>query len=150
MGKDRVSSLVLAGISLLFLIYSRQYDLGTLASPGEAVFPMLVAIAVLLLAGWLFLSSGRGNKPEGEKNEAVNPGNGRRVLILTLVIALALLAMEFVGFFTTSFVLALLCCRILGVKEWFRAVGIAAGAALGAYLIFGLWLKVSFPVGLLL
>lgn len=150
MGKDTASSIVLGGVGVFFLIYSRQYDFGSLASPGEAVFPTLIALVVLLMAGWLFLTSflGRGSGQE-EKKEMV-PGNGRKVLILTVVIVLALLMIEIVGFFTTSFALVLLCCRFLGVKEWCRAIGIAAGATVGAYLIFGLWLKVSFPVGLLL
>ncbi|MDN5345372.1 MAG: putative tricarboxylic transport rane protein [Clostridia bacterium] len=149
MAKDTLSSLVLAGIGLFFLIYSRQYDWGNLASPGEAVFPLLLAVAVLVMAGWLFGHSILGRKTAEE--EGVPTGeNSLRVLILTVLIVGALLLMDVLGFFTSSFILVLLCCRLLGVRQWSLATGIAAGAALGAYLIFGFWLKVSFPAGLLI
>ncbi|MBE3573179.1 MAG: tripartite tricarboxylate transporter TctB family protein [Moorella humiferrea] len=148
--KDALSSLILLGIGLFFLLYSRQYELGTLTAPGEAVFPMLIAVAVIVLAGWLFIVSIFKTKSQEEEKSENAAENNIRVLFLTVLVIAALLLMGTLGFFVTSFLLILLCCKLLGVTEWSKAVFIAAGAVLGAYLIFGFWLKVSFPTGLLI
>ncbi|SMB90586.1 Tripartite tricarboxylate transporter TctB family protein [Thermanaeromonas toyohensis ToBE] len=152
MGKGVASSLVIAGIGIFFLIYSFQYDLGTLDSPGEAVFPLLVAIAVVAMAGWLLLANiltYRVQRQGGERNsKGINWGSERKIVALVVLNILVLWGMEFLGFFTSSFILVCLCCKLLGVREWSKAIGIALGAVLGAYLIFAFWLQVSFPRGL--
>ncbi|GFN21910.1 MAG: tripartite tricarboxylate transporter TctB family protein [Thermoanaerobacteraceae bacterium] len=149
MAKGAADSLVVAGIGLFFLVYSLQYNLGTLDSPGEGIFPLLVAVAVTAMAGWLLITSLLSKElqqPAATKGEKEGPQG--RIITLILVNAAVLWAMKLVGFFTGSFVLVCLCCRLLGVKEWAKAIGIAAGAVLGAYLIFAVWLQVSFPKGL--
>lgn len=139
------------GVGIFFLVYSFQYDLGTLASPGEAIFPFLVAIAVTAMAGWLLIDNILTGKRYREANERpYNRGSEGKIIALVLLNALILWSMEFLGFFTSSFILVCLCCKLLGVKEWSKAIGIALSAVLGAYLIFGFWLQVSFPKGLLI
>lgn len=133
------------------MIYSLQYNLGSLETPGEAVFPLLVAIAVIAMAGWLLfvnILAGRNQRPS-EKEENNNNTNGtRKVVSLVVLNAFILWGMKFLGFFTSSFILVCLFCKLLGVKRWSQAIGVALGAVLGAYLIFSFWLQVSFPKGL--
>lgn len=153
MGKGVASSLVIAGIGVFFLIYSFQYNLGTLDSPGEAVFPLLCSIAVIAMAGCLLFANiltwevPRQDEERDDKRSS-NCSGERKIVPLVLLNVLVLWSMEFLGFFTSSFILVCLCCKLLGVKEWSKAIGIALGAVLGAYLIFAFWLQVSFPKGL--
>lgn len=152
MGKDSISSLFLAVIGLFFLIYSSKYDLGTLASPGEAVFPMLIAVVLVAMSGWLLLQSLFKQRPENQRQKSSEEKGIReenwRVLLLFSLVGISLFSIEVLGFFLTSFILVVLCCRLLGVNKWLPALTIAAAAITGAYLIFELWLKVAFPKGL--
>jgi len=152
MGRDFISSLFLTLIGLFFLIYSTKYDLGTLASPGEAVFPMLIAVVLLAMSGWLLLQSLFKRRPENQEQTSsekkVVKEENWRVLLLFSLVGVSLFSIEVLGFFLTSFILVALCCRLLGVNKWLPALTIAAAAITGAYLIFELWLKVAFPKGL--
>lgn len=151
MAKEIRSVLVIIGIGLFFAIYSFQYNLGSRETPGEAVFPLLVSIAVITMAGWLLLANilGGGNQGQYAKERKDNNAGGTwKIVSLVLLNVFVLWSMKFLGFFTSSFILVCLCCKLLGVKKWSQAIGVALGAVLGAYLIFSFWLQVSFPKGL--
>jgi putative tricarboxylic transport membrane protein len=158
--KNIASSLVLIFFSLVFLIYTTRYPLENWESPGPAVFPLILGGILLVLAAWqlihaLWALKKPGNSQEkGPKIKELkkflhdNPGEAK-VLYLTAMLTLYILMMQWIGFFVSTFCLVVLSSRLMEAKDWGRPVILAAGLCLFCYLLFELWLKLSFPRGIL-
>ena len=59
MGRERWSAVGLALLALGYLLAARRYPLDTLATPGPGVVPLLAGVALLAVAIWLCVTSGR-------------------------------------------------------------------------------------------
>jgi len=57
--RDRWSAVGLALLALAYLLAARRYPLDTLATPGPGIVPVIAGMALLAVAVWLFVSSGR-------------------------------------------------------------------------------------------
>ena len=78
-------------------------------------------------------------------------GGGRRILkVGGLLVALAayVLLFEPLGYPLCTFLLVLFMLRVVDPHRWALALGMAAIAALGSYLVFfAVWLHVPLPPG---
>jgi len=158
--KEIASSLVLILFSLTFLIYTTHYPLDDWESPGPAVFPLLLGGVLLLLASWQLIHAILAPKtPDrgGEKGSKItalkaflheNPGEAK-VLILTSLLVLYILMMQWIGFFVSTFLLVILSSRLMEAKDWIKPMLLSAGVGLFCYFLFEAWLKLSFPRGIL-
>lgn len=158
--KDIASSLVLILFSATFLIYTTRYPLDSWENPGPAVFPLTLGGILLILALWhLILASLAPKAPdrEGEKGSKVkalkaflhdNQGEAK-ALILTALLVLYILMMQWIGFFVSTFLLVILSSRLMEAKDWGRPVALSVGVSLFCYFLFEVWLKLSFPRGIL-
>ncbi len=140
---------------LLFLLggvtaaLSLQLPLGTIRVPGTGLFPLclgtlLMALSALFLAGRIhaFRENGQGRKaPCGGETDA-----GQMMRFLGAA-ALSLLALPFLGYPLTTFLLLLFLLRTLGVPQGGVLVSLSAGAAAAAYVLFVQWLKIPLPKG---
>jgi putative tricarboxylic transport membrane protein len=158
--KEIVSSSILILFSLTFLMYTTRYPLDGWESPGPAVFPLLSGGVLLLLSAWQLIHAFLAPKTperEGEKGSKVtalksffNRNQGeRKVLILASLLVLYILMMQWIGFFVSTFLLVILSSRLMEAKGWFRPVVLSIGIDLFCYSLFEVWLKLSFPRGLL-
>lgn len=140
-----VGAVVFIAIGALALYHSREF------TPLGAVFPRTMAIAMMLLsvvyiAMVLLRPTGAPPAPGGS--------NFRRAALVAVMVAWSL-ALERVGFLTTSVVAYALIMLIANYDRWTpaRAVGhVAAGAiVLGSlYAIFRFVLQVPLPPGFFL
>jgi len=156
--RNILSSLVLILFSTVFLIYTTRYPLDNWESPGPAVFPLILGAVLLALAAWQLLHAlwtlkksggGQDRDRRGLKRFlSDNPGEAK-VLWLTVMLILYILFMTWIGFFVSTFCLVVFSSRLMETKDWGRPVVLAAGVSLSCYLLFELWLKLSFPRGLL-
>jgi putative tricarboxylic transport membrane protein len=158
--KEIAGSLVLILFSMTFLIYTTRYPLETWESPGPAVFPLLLGGVLLILAAWqlirALLAPGMPKK-EGNKVSRIeslkkflrDDKGETKVLCLTAMLVLYLLMMQWIGFFVSTFLLVILSSRLMEAKEWGRPIALSVGVGLFCYLLFEVWLKLSFPRGLL-
>lgn len=144
--RDRWSAAGLAVLALAYCSANRQYPLDTLAAPGPGVFPLVVGLALLVVAGWQIIAPGRQRAAEGGSRVA----SGRRALVLMggLLVAYAA-GVGGLGFFAASFVLVVLATRLMGTPGWGRPALLACGIAVVTYLLFVAWLGVPLPRGLL-
>jgi len=157
--KDIASSVVLILFSVVFLIYTARYPLDSLESPGPAAFPLVLGGVLLILSlGQLiraFLSP--GTTEEGREKGSVSGamrtffrGKGEaKVFILAFLLVIYLFVMQWLGFFVSTFLLVILCSRLMEAKDWVRPILLSAGVCLFCYLLFVAWIKLSFPQGLL-
>ncbi len=158
--KEIVSSIVLILFSSTFLIYTTRYPLDGWESPGPAVFPLLSGGVLLLLAAWQLIRAFLAPRtPEGEceKGSRVkafksylheNRGEAK-VLILASLLVLYILMMQWIGFFVSTFLLVIVSSRLMEAKGWIKPLVLSVGVGLFCYSLFEVWLKLSFPRGIL-
>ena len=144
MTTERVSGLALALLALIVLeeCWRLRLPLGTLATPGPAYVPVLLALA-LLLAGVLIVVLGRDARTLG----AAGLREWRHTLAILLVCAFVALALERLGYRLT---IALACAFLLGVierKGLLATLVFSVGMAAGTYYLFDTLLRVQLPRG---
>ena len=158
--KEIASSLVLILFSMIFLVYTTRYPLDDWENPGPAVFPLILGGVLLALASWQLIRAllapktpgGAGEKGHGidalKKFLRDNAGEAK-VVILTVMLVLYILMMQWIGFFVSTFLLVVLASRLMEAKDWGRPIALAAGVGLFCYFLFEVWIKLSFPRGIL-
>ena len=150
--KEIVSSLALILLGAGYLAYSAAYSLDTPNNPGPGVFPLIVGgILILLTLSQLIRSLKQVRKQTLSEDPSLPPTRGIRSkpVFLVLVFATYLLVMNWSGFFSSTFLFAVVSSRLIGAKDWGRPVALAAGIGLFCYLLFVVWLKLSMPRGFL-
>lgn len=145
----RRRDLASGGIGVLFSLAvcagALTMPMGTRANPGPAFLPFWSGLALagmslaLLAHGWL----GRG----GDREDGA--GEERRVALVMIGLLGYALALEALGYVPTTFLLLAALARILGQGRWPLALGFAALATVGSWALFGLWLGVPLPSGVL-
>lgn len=158
--KDIASNVVLILFSATFLIYTTRYPLDSWESPGPAVFPLVLGVVLLFLAAWQLIRAFMAPRAPGKGGEKVskvdamkaflhdNRGEAK-VLILTSLMVLYILMIQWIGFFVSTFLLVILSSRLMEARGWVRPVALAAGVCLFCYFLFVVWIKLSFPQGIL-
>jgi putative tricarboxylic transport membrane protein len=159
--KEIASSLVLILFSAIFLIYTTRYPLDTWESPGPAVFPLILGAVLLILAAWQLIrallspkTSGQAGAAMGRRIDALktflrdNQGEAK-VLSLAAMLILYILMMQWIGFFVSTFLLVIFSSRLMEARDWGKPIALAAGVGIFCYLLFEVWIKLSFPRGIL-
>jgi putative tricarboxylic transport membrane protein len=144
MRTERVSGMALALLAVVVLeeCWRARLPLGTLASPGPAYAPTLLALA-LLVAGLLIATLGR----DAATLAAAGWHEWRHTVAILVAIAFVALALERLGYRLT---IALACAFLLGVVERKRPVPtllVAVGLAAGTFFLFDTLLRVPLPRG---
>jgi hypothetical protein len=158
--KEIVSSLVLLVCGGGFLLYDVKYPLDQWSNPGPGAFPLMVGAVWVILAAWQLIQAFRRIQPlTGEEKKKGDPESIRRIfqgteggtgiLFMIAVFGIYLLMIKWVGFFTSNFLFVIISSRLMGARGWKGPVALSAGIALFCYLLFEVWLKLSFPRGIL-
>ena len=144
--------LVLLLFGVTFIASGRQYDFGTLASPGPGMVP--VSLGVLLLAlqavdlGMALLrrtgTPGSAHREPARLPEAV-ARDARSIFVLVTAGGFGLTYL--VGLPAATGAYAAVTSRLLGLEAWWKnlAFGICLGALM--YYLFGSVFEISFPGG---
>ncbi|MHB8772213.1 MAG: tripartite tricarboxylate transporter TctB family protein [Syntrophales bacterium] len=158
--KEITSSVVLILFSALFLVYTTRYPLDDWESPGPAVFPLILGALLLLLAAGVLLrallapkapteTGAQGSRIDNLKRFLRENQGEAKVILLTAMLVLYVLMIQWVGFFVTTCLFVTLVSRLVEDRGWGRPVALAAGVGLFCYLLFEVWIKLSFPRGIL-
>jgi len=158
--KEIASNLAVILFGAVFLSYTTRYPLDTWESPGPAVFPLILgSVLTILGVGQLVQAlwkSTRKDHREKQQNGARsvreslfrNRGEGKALRMIAVFI-LYLLMMQWIGFFVSTFLFAIISSRLTETKDWGSPIALSAGITLFCYLLFEVWLKLSFPRGVL-
>jgi hypothetical protein len=144
MTTERVSGVALALLAVVVLeeCWRLGLPLGTLANPGPAYMPSVLALA-LLAAGVLIAVLGRDAMPLA----AAGWGEWRHTLAIAATCAFVALALERLGYRLT---MTVACAFLLGVVERKPLVGtviFSVALAAGTYFVFDTLLRVPLPRG---
>ncbi len=142
--RDHVAGGVVVAVAAGVLALSGDLPIGSLASPGPGLLPILLAGLVLVLGAAVLLQAG-SSPPFGDLQWPDLPHAAR----IAALIAVASLAYERLGFIVTmAGVLAIL---LYGVERRpvVPVLAISLGVPIGAYLLLSKLLKSPLPIGIL-
>jgi len=141
--------------TLIYLAEAWKLPFGGARNPDIGFLPILTGFIVLGLA--LLLIGAEFFRPAAPKKEVdlfVDEGKGesaglKKPLILGAALLLYPAAFMYLGFLSSTILLLTLSLRLMEYRGWPGSLIIAALIALAAYLLFGYWLHVNFPKGIL-
>jgi putative tricarboxylic transport membrane protein len=140
---------VLFLFGVITVLLSLRLPIGTFRAAGSGLFPLLLGLLLMLLAGlylarlWL-----RGDRM-GPARDA-GPGVPAARMQLTLFLGAMLLATLLynpLGYPLNSFLLMLALLRILGIRRWRSNLLISIATAVASYVLFVRWLDIPLPKG---
>ncbi len=158
--KEIASGLALFLFGAGLLVYDLKYPLDTWANPGPGVFPLIVGVALVILAGRQVVQGLRKYKSqetEEKLQERTRSLAGfysknmseTKALIMIGVFIIYLIMVKWVGFFISTFVFVIVSSRLMGALNWSGPVVLSLGIDFFCYCLFEIWLKLSFPRGIL-
>lgn len=141
---DLVAAAVLLLFGAAFLWGASSLDFGQSDAPGAALFPTLVATALMLVSVALLVQ--RSAKPAPDDGEAIPLGHTYSVVAACVLLA-ATLVFERAGFPVVAFATLLVLARMFAGCSLLRALLFAFFATASAYLLFTRVFEVVLPLG---
>ena len=141
---DLVSGALLAGLGLFIIVQARGWDYLAPDGPGPGFFPLWYGIAMVVLSLALIATTLVRNSAPGQPVAWKEVGHALAVwAAFTLCVAL----MQLLGFLLSFGLLTFFVVAVIYGRPLKIALAVAAGSALGFYLVFPLALSVTLPVG---
>jgi putative tricarboxylic transport membrane protein len=154
--KEIAGNLAVILFGAVFLVYTIRYPLDTWENPGPAVFPLIIGSVLTILGLWqmgraLLKAKHHDHHRENKstRTSLLSDKEDGKALRLIAVFVVYLLMMQWIGFFVSTFAFGALSSRLTESRGWGRPVALSAGLTLFSYLLFEVWLKLSFPRGIL-
>jgi hypothetical protein len=139
--KETGSGLFFFVLSLLVIVESLRMGTGTMKEPGAGFISLCAGIIlgvfslVLIARGW-----------KADKGAPRVKHSCRTMIALFSLFAYSLI-METIGFAVATFLLVAVLFHLAERRPWWALIGMSALVTAVAYLVFGVILKVYFPVG---
>ena len=145
--RDRWTSLFWAGVGLYIAYEGYRLKLGTLGSPGCGFFIFWSGIVLAGLSLLLFFDTSLRPRIERQGlGEGVRWSKGAKMMAALL---LYIFVFKWLGFILSTFLLLLFLFKGLEPQRWRAAIILAAATTLTCYFVFGIFLELQFPPGLL-
>jgi putative tricarboxylic transport membrane protein len=141
---DLGSSLCLMVIGSLTAWQAQKLSVGDYHAPGPGFFPFFLSL-LLIISGIAIFIQGLREKPEKEEKAP----RKMRVAVTLAAIFIYPFLLEPLGYILTTFLLMLLCIRMMLERAWWFAPAVSVAIAFFSYIIFKVWLHVLLPAGLM-
>ncbi len=135
------------GLSIAYLLLSRDYSFGTMDQPGARVWPTVVGL--MLVVSSLFVLWEAWWMAPAERFELPAGASAWRVATMVVLLVGYFFSMEFLGQFIASFVFCTLFMRLVSPLTWPRVVAASLAIAVVLHIIFVVLLKIPMPKGIL-
>jgi putative tricarboxylic transport membrane protein len=145
---EKVTCLLLMAFAVYVGFESRKYPLGTLDNPGPGFLPLLLAVAMAVLAVALTVRVWRPRTAVVHRPFWPQKGGLSKVTLTFVTILLFTALLEITGYMINIFFLFLVLLRPIGRQKWVWSIAISMGATLVAYLLFDKWLMIPLPRGM--
>src|SRR5262245_37092124 len=141
---DAVAAGTVLALAAVALSEAGKLPFGAARNPGPGFVPWWTATALGLLALGLLGQALSARPRAGGAGDAPSVAAvAGLVAALTAYVAL----LESVGYPLCTFGLVVFMLRVVTPHRWTVALGVAALAAVGSFLVFAVWLKVPLPPG---
>lgn len=146
---DAISSAAILLISLVIVVFSINYPLGSLSKPGPGFLPFWCGVIMACLSSVIMVRALLENRKKavGEEKEPFFTNQWTKgVLVLVALFAYSFL-LELVGFLATNFITIFFLLKAIESEKWSVALLEAAIGAVGTYYLFDVWLTLNLPKG---
>jgi putative tricarboxylic transport membrane protein len=140
--RELASAAALALVALVGLVGAVRLDVGGLTRPGPGFFPLLLSLALLIVAGVLVAGAAR---TQPTARDIVGEGARWRLAASLGALILYVALFERVGFVTATTAFLAFLFGALARYRWPVAVGTALTVAVAARILFDRWLSVRLP-----
>lgn len=144
--RDAAAAVAVLALAAFAAYESTRLAFGKATNPGPGFLPWWAALGLGVLSLVLLLQALTSPATAGRAGEGGRP---LRVLGLVAVLGSYVALLEPLGFVACTFLLVVFMLRAVDPYRWPTALGAAALAAVGSYLVFATWLSVPLPPGLL-
>jgi putative tricarboxylic transport membrane protein len=142
---ERIAHFVIVLLSILMMVLSGSYGLGTLAKPGAGLYPFTIGLLIFPLGVSLFISSLRSRG----KGSILSLGETVTFLSFIGSCALWIVAMPYLGYPAVTLIATFFLSKIMKLEGWLKPLILSAGTALFIFLLFDYWLYIDLPRGFL-
>jgi len=139
---DVIGGLFWAAVGIFFASGAVKLKLGTFRNPGPGFIPLGIALLLLLFS--LFTVAKGLVKPTGRAREIP----WKRPAVVIGAVSLYGLLLSIIGFLPATFILMVILLGLLMRADKRRSLYVllfSAATALGAWLVFSVFLRVPFP-----
>lgn len=143
---DLLSGCAGLAFSLAICYGALQMPMGTVGNPGAGFLPFWIGVAL----GLMSLTLVTGALLERAASAGTDELYRDRVAWTVAGLLAYALVLETLGYLLTTVLLLSLVVRILGRPGWYQVLGFSVLATGGSYVLFGLWLGVPLPRGVVL
>lgn len=155
LSKNTWDAIVVSAGTLIYLAEAWKLPFGSARNPDIGFLPILMGFLVLSLSlimiGAEFLGPAVSKKEIDlfDDEEKAESAGLKKPLILGAAILIYPPAFVHLGFIPSSILLLGLSLRLMEYRGWLGSLIIAALITFSAYFLFGHWLHVNFPKGIL-
>ncbi|MCX5820452.1 MAG: tripartite tricarboxylate transporter TctB family protein [Deltaproteobacteria bacterium] len=142
---ERITHFVIVMLSILMMILSQSYGLGTLGKPGAGLYPFAIGLFIFPLSLSLFISSLRSQK----KGSILNWEGTMIFLSFVGACVFWIMAMPYLGYPVVTLLATFFLCKIMKLEGWLKPFILSAGTALFIFILFDYWLYIDLPRGFL-
>lgn len=149
---DRIISVIWGVLGLVQCIQSWALGLGSVSEPDSGFMPFIMGLGMVVLAIALFIESSWGWGKMKSITKNISPWGGvywKRVVYIAIIMLVYAVLLTTLGFLLDTFLLMVFLLKSGETIRWPTAVAVGALTAGFSYLIFGVWLNVAFPPGIL-
>ena len=147
--RDRWTSLFWAGVGLYLAYQGHRLKLGTLGSPNCGFFIFWTGLVLTALGLILFSQTLLWPKEEKDPQPLWEGSRWSKGAKMMAALVLYTLVMKWLGFIPSTFLLLLFLCKGLEPQKWRVAFILAAATTAICYFVFGVFLELQFPPGIL-
>jgi len=145
---EKVTCLLLIAFSVFIGFESGKYPLGTIDNPGPGFLPLLLGVAMAVMAVALTVRVWKNGTADVHRPFWPEQGGLSKVSLTFVTILLFTALLEITGYMVNIFFLFLILLRPIGRQKWSWSMAISMGATLVAYLLFDKWLMIPLPRGI--
>jgi len=147
---DRIFSFIWIALGVFQCAESYSLGLGSVMEPGTGFMPFVMGLVMIGIAIALFLESSiEIRKKLTVKVSLWSEVHWKRVVYITIIMVAYAVLLPKLGYLLDTFVVMVFLLKSGEPVKWPTAIFVGAMTAGFSYVLFGLWLNVSFPRGLL-
>jgi putative tricarboxylic transport membrane protein len=145
---EKVTCLLLILFAVFIGFESIKYPLGTIDNPGPGFLPLLLGVAMTIMALSLTMRAWGNVNDKVHRPFWPEKGGLPKVSLTFVVILLFTTLLEITGYMINIFFLFLILLRPIGRQKWTWSISISVAATLVSYLLFDKWLMIPLPRGI--
>ena len=148
---DRIISLIWIALGIGQCMESWVLlGLGSVSEPGTGFMPFVVGLVIIVLSVILLLESSIEVKKNPRRKVSLwSDTHWRRVIYIVILLLAYALLLPKLGYLIATFLVLVFLLKSGEPIKWPAAIIVGILTSTISYLVFGIWLSVSFPGGIL-